>query len=166
MKFFLKTFVFCLMLLITSGNAVICAPVASPAAQASVAKQATPDYTMLRTPTLIVDNPHAYLNKYVEFPARFNKFSTLGLDYTPAKRESQIYIGVLIERDDAGNNVIPLSELKLFIKRTEAEKLTDLESGDNILIKGKVFSTALGDPWMDILELKILTPKDKSKQSK
>ncbi len=130
--------------------------------QASVAKPAAINYTMLQTPTVVVANPYAYLNKNIEFPARFNKFSALGLDYRPAMRESQAYIGVLIERDDVGNNIIPLSEFKMFLKRADAEKLTDIETGDSILIKGKVFSTALGDPWMDITELKVLTQhKDK-----
>lgn len=142
------------------------APVKPAASQAAVAKQSAPEYTILRTPTLIVANPYSYLNKYVEFPAKFNKFSTLGLDYRPAMRESQVYIGVLIDRDDAGNNVIPLSELKMFLKRSEAEKFTDLNAGDSILIKGKVFSAALGDPWMDIIELKVLSHKDKEKTNK
>ncbi|MBQ2645696.1 hypothetical protein IJG14_09020 [bacterium] len=121
-------------------------------------------YTTLQTPTVMVNNPYAFLNKYVQFPAKFNKFSTLGLDYTPAKRESQVYIGVLINRDDVVENIIPLSELKMFIKRKDAEKLTDIEAGDSIMIKGKVFSAALGDPWMDIIEIKVLTPKNKETQ--
>lgn len=120
------------------------------------------DYITLSTPTSIVNNPYSYLNKYVQFPARFNKFSTLGLDYKPAMRESHGYIGVLIERDDVGdsNIVIPLSELKMFMKRSDAEKYTDMNTRDRIFIKGKVFSTALGDPWLDIIELKVL-PKEK-----
>ena len=112
---------------------------------------------------MVVANPYAYLNKNIQFPAKFNKFSTLGLDYRPAMRESQAYIGVLIERDDVGNNVIPLSEFKMFLKRSDAEKLTDIETGDAVMIKGKVFSAALGDPWMDITEFKILTPKNDKK---
>ena len=81
-------------------------------------------------------------------------------------RESQVYIGILIERDDVGNNVIPLSEFKMFLKRSDAEKLTDLEAGDSLLIKGKVFSVALGDPWMDIKEIKILSSKAKKDDNK
>jgi lysyl-tRNA synthetase class II len=52
-----------------------------------------------------------------------------------------------------------LSELKIFIKRAAAEKLVDLESGDKIEVKGKVFSNALGDAWMDANEVKNLSPK-------
>ncbi len=124
------------------------------------------EYITLQTPTAIVLNPYTYLNKYVQFPARFNKFSTLGLDYKPAMRESQAYIGMLIERDDVGADtiVIPLSEMKLFLKRSYAEKFTDLDARDRIFIKGKVFSTALGDPWIDIIELKVL-PKTNGKQT-
>ncbi len=138
----------------------------SKTGQTAVAKEAQQNYTVLKSPTLIVQSPYLYLDKYVEFTAKFNKFSTLGLDYKPAMRESRMYIGILIERDDVGSYVIPLSELKMFIKRTEAEKYTDLNSGDRILIKGKVFSTALGDPWMDITEMKILTPKNKEEKAK
>lgn len=123
------------------------------------------EYITLQTPTAIVLNPYNYQNKYVQFPAKFNKFSTLGLDYSPAMRESQAYIGMLIERDDVADPsiVIPLSEMKLFLKRTYAEKFTDLNARDRIFIKGKVFSTALGDPWIDIIELKVL-PKDTVKK--
>lgn len=117
------------------------------------------EYQTLRTPTILVANPYIYLNKNVQFSATFNKFSTLGLDYTPAMRKSQDYIGVLIDRDDVGNVTIPLSELKMFMKRKDAEKFTDLNAGDSIMIKGKVFSTALGDPWLDINELRVLVKK-------
>lgn len=125
------------------------------------------EYVTLQTPTAVVINPYNYLNKYVQFPAKFNKFSTLGLDYPPAMRESQAYIGMLIERDDVGSDsiVIPLSEMKLFLKRSDAEKLTDLEARDRIFIKGKVFSVALGDPWIDIIEVKVL-PKESGKANK
>lgn len=123
------------------------------------------EYITLQTPTSIVLTPYNYLNKYVQFPARFNKYSTLGLDYKPAMRESQAYIGMLIERDDVADPsvVIPLSEMKLFLKRSYAEKFTDINARDRIFIKGKVFSTALGDPWVDVIELKVL-PKDTGKK--
>lgn len=123
------------------------------------------NYLTLQSPTIVVNNPNAYLNKNIQFTAKFNKFSTLGLDYKPALREAQIYLGILINRDDVGSYTIPLSEFKMFIKRTDAEKLTDLESGDTILIKGKVFSVALGDPWMDITELKIISSNNKDNKS-
>jgi len=113
-------------------------------------------YIKLTSPLQLVNSPSQYLDKNVEFTAKFNKFSTLGLDYPPAQRASQTYTGVLIERDDVKKHVIPLSELKMFIKIEKLKKFTDLASGDKIEIKGKVFSTALGDPWLDIEELSII----------
>ena len=87
--------------------------------------------------------------------AKFDKFSTLGLDYKPAFKSSDEYISFLIKRDDTSYD-IPLSELKLFIKRDEAEKFIDLKSNDEISITGTVFSDALGDAWVDVKSLKII----------
>lgn len=123
-------------------------------------------YTSITSPMLLVNNPYQYLNKNVEFTAKFNKFSALGLDYPPAKRESQVYTGVLIERDDVKTHVIPLSELKMFLKIEELKKITEISSGDKVKIKGKVFSAALGDPWLDINELTILEHVNKESADK
>lgn len=111
----------------------------------------------------IVNKPAAYMNKYVRITGIFNKFSTIGLDYKPAMRSSKEYISFLIKRDNVQNHIIPLSELKIFIKRDKAEKLVDLETGDKIEIKGKVFSNALGDAWMDAYEVKNLEQKPPKK---
>ena len=94
--------------------------------------------------------------------AKFDKFSTLGLDYKPAMKSSEEYISFLIKRDDTTYN-IPLSEMKLFLKRSVAEKFIDLKTNDEIEIKGNVFSDALGDAWVDVEELKIIkkAPEDK-----
>lgn len=161
MNKFIKSVVLILLMFFTMGDfsiaaAVKSAPQKAPAVKTQVDKT---EYQTLRTPTILVVNPYPYLNKNVQFPAKFNKFSTLGLDYTPAMRKSQDYIGILIDRDDVGNNIIPLSELKMFMQRKNAEKFTDLNAGDSIMIKGKVFSTALGDPWLDIHELRVLAKK-------
>ena len=54
------------------------------------------------------------------------------------------------------------------MKRTEAEKHIDLDSGDEIEFCGKVFSNALGDVWMDVEKFTVLTvkaPKEKSDKS-
>ncbi len=112
-------------------------------------------------PLNVVANPAQYLNKKIKMHATFDKFATLGLDYPPAKRDSQKYISFLIKRDDVKDHTIPLSEMKIFIKRTDAEKFIDLESGDIVDIYGKVFSTALGDPWVDVDKLIIVTKKNK-----
>ena len=64
-------------------------------------------------PLVVVNNPSIYLNKTIKMNARFDKFSTLGLDYPPAMRDNTEYIGFLMLRDDASFE-IPLSEMKLF----------------------------------------------------
>lgn len=104
----------------------------------------------------LVANPTKYLNKTVIMNGKFDKFSTLGLDYKKAFRDSNKYIGFMIQREDVKDHNVPLSELKLFIARTYAEKFIDLNTGDKIKITGKVFSTALGDPWVDIEKIEII----------
>lgn len=106
------------------------------------------------TPLALVNAPQNYLNKNIVMKAKFDKFSTIGLDYKPAMRSSEDYISFLIKRDDTTHN-IPLSELKLFLKRDLAEKFIDLKTDDEIEIKGKVFSTALGDAWVDTDKLTV-----------
>ena len=99
-------------------------------------------------PLQIVQNPSRFLNQDIKMNATFDKFSTLGLDYKKALRESKDYIGFLIQRDDVSDHNIPLSEMKLFLKRDYAEKFIDLDTGDRIEITGHVFSNALGDAWI------------------
>lgn len=106
-------------------------------------------------PLSVVANPKAYLNKQITMKAKFDKFSTLGLDYKAALKSSEEYISFLIKRDDTTYD-IPLSEMKLFLKKTDAEKFIDLKSNDEIEITGTVFSDALGDSWIDVQNLKII----------
>ena len=115
----------------------------------------------LVNPLSMVQNPQFYLNKNVKIKAKFDKFSTLGLEYKPAMRSSEEYISFLIQRPDVIDHNIPLSELKIFLKRSEAEKYIDLDSGDEIEFSGKVFSTALGDVWMDVNQFTVITEKAK-----
>lgn len=115
------------------------------------------------SPLTVVANPSRYLNKTVLMKAKFDKFSTLGLDYKPAFKSSEDYISFLIRRDDS-NHDIPLSEMKLFLKRDVAEKFIDLKTDDEIEIKGKVFSSALGDAWVDVSELKIVKKAPETKK--
>lgn len=148
---------FCVFTLTTS-NICVEKVVAEPIAQvekAAVAQEST-------TPLAIVASPKNYLNKTVTINAKFDKFSTLGLDYKPAYKSSEEYISFLIKRDDT-NFDIPLSELKLFLKRTEAEKFIDLKTNDEIQIVGTVFSDALGDAWIDVTKL-VLTRKAPEKK--
>lgn len=126
------------------------------------------NYTQAQTQSLtvnplnVVAKPYAYLNKTITIRAKFDKFSTLGLDYKPAMRSSENYISFLIQRPDVYNHNIPLSELKIFLNRTEAEKYIELNSGDIVEFSGKVFSTALGDPWMDASTFKVISSKPKT----
>ena len=115
------------------------------------------------SPLTVVANPSSYLNKTVLMKAKFDKFSTLGLDYKPAFKSSEDYISFLIRRDDS-NHDIPLSEMKLFLKRDVAEKFIDLKTDDEIEIKGKVFSDALGDAWIDVSEMKVIKKAPETKK--
>ena len=106
-------------------------------------------------PLSVVNSPKAYLGKKITMNARFDKFSTLGLDYKPAMKSSENYISFLIKRDDTKYD-IPLSEMKLFLKREYAEKFIDLKTNDEINIVGTVFSDALGDAWIDVESIKVV----------
>ena len=77
-------------------------------------------------------------------------------------RSSEKYISFLIQRPDVTDHNIPLSELKIFITRTEAEKYIDLNSGDIVEFTGKVFSNALGDAWMDVDKFTVISSKPKN----
>ena len=127
----------------------------------TVAKQTS---TLNATPLAIVATPEKYLNKTVKMQATFDKFSTLGLDYKKAMRSSANYIGILIQRDDVVNHNIPLSEMKIFMKKDLAQKHIDLDVGDKIEMTAHVFSTALGDPWLDIKTLTVLKKAKKEEK--
>ena len=127
---------------------------ASPTNQTQIQQTVNQNFVTVK-PLLVVNSPKTYLNKNIIMNAKFDKFSTLGLDYKPAYKSSENYISFLIKRDDT-NFDIPLSEMKLFLKRETAEKFIDLKSNDEIEIKGLVFSDALGDAWIDVTELKII----------
>jgi len=138
------------------------APVAVQKPSGSIT--AEPSYTSASSLD-IVANPAKYLNKRVKINAKFDKFSNLGLDYKPALRSSEKYISFLIKRDDVTNHTVPLSEMKIFMLRSEAEKYIDLEAGDTIEFSGFVFSNALGDPWIEVEKFTVLSSKPKDKNS-
>ena len=117
-------------------------------------------------PLSVVEAPQKYLNKTIVMKATFDKFSTLGLDYKKAMRSSADYIGFLLQRDDVIDHNVPLSEMKLFVKRDYAEKFIELDTGDKIEITGKVFSNALGDPWVDVSKITILQKKPSADKNK
>lgn len=117
------------------------------------------------SPVAIVRNPGFYVGKKVTFKAKFDKFSTLGLDYQPAMRSSEEYITLLILNPEIKTHDMPLSELKIFMNRKEAEKHIDLNSGDEVEIAGTVFSKALGDAWLNVDSFSIVktVPKPDNK---
>lgn len=117
--------------------------------------------TGLVSPVEVVKNPDRYLNKDITFEAEFVAFTALGLDYKPAFKDSTKNIGVLIRRCDVTDHVIPLSEMKIFLTREQAEKNMELEAGDKIKVTGRVFSTALGDPWVEVKTFTVTSKKAK-----
>ncbi|MCQ2789120.1 MAG: hypothetical protein MJ229_01955 [bacterium] len=138
--------------------------VAQPKVQTQVVKgvalQAAADtktYAIKVNPIEVVNNPKKYLNKKVTITAKFDKFSTLGLDYKPAYRDSEKYITFLIQRSSVNGHVIPLSEMKNFISRKVAEKFIDLKSGDVVEYTGTVFSDALSDTWIDVEKFRVVS---------
>jgi hypothetical protein len=114
----------------------------------------------------LVSNPYKFLNRHIRIRAKFDKFSTLGLDYPAVNRPHEKYISFLIQRPDITNHNIPLSELKIFLSKDLAEKNIDLDTGDEIVFTGKVFSTALGDPWVDVDAIKVVNKINKDNNKK
>lgn len=105
----------------------------------------------------LLQAPQQYLNKKVTFTGTFNRFADIALDYKKAFRDSRDYVTFFILRPDVTTSTIPLSELKLFFPRKKSAEVLDVEAGDKIQIVGTEFSTALGEPWIDVEHIKILT---------
>lgn len=160
----IKSFLVVLALILGLSNcsfAAVQTPAKAPAKTPAVIQQpAVPSYIDVNALD-VVANPSKYLNKHIRIKAKFDKFSTLGLDYKPAFRSSDKYISFLIKRDDVINHTVPLSEMKIFILRDEAEKYIDLNPGDIVEFSGTVFSNALSDVWVDVENFKVIstTPK-------
>lgn len=112
----------------------------------------------------LVARPAFYLNKNVKITGKFDKFSTLGLDYEPAMKSSEKFIGFLIQRPDVTDHNLPLSEMKCFLPREDAEKNIELDSGDRVEFYGTVFSNALGDVWVDVKKFNSLDKKAEAKK--
>lgn len=111
----------------------------------------------------LVDKPHDFLGKNVKFSAAFFAFSNLALDYKPAFRSSKTHISFLVSK---AKKQIPISELKLAMmipkeKDPDTTLLANLKEGDPVEITGKVFSSALDDPWVEVLKIKKLGGDDK-----
>jgi hypothetical protein len=143
-------------MLATSSITYAVTPVAVPAKATS---KATHNVAVKATPVglqTLLKNPQPYLHKPVVFSGTFSTFSSLGLDYKPALREAKNYVTVLLFRPDVlPAHKIPLSEVKIFIRRKESEKLPDLETNYVVTIEGIPFSTALGDVWVDLTKVTV-----------
>ncbi len=103
----------------------------------------------------LVAAPDNWLNKEICIDGIFSSFSALALDYPPAMRERRKYVSLTLFRP---NTQIPLGELKLAMTLDTAqhhEALTKIAENDLVKIKGKVFSSALGEPWMDVNQIQI-----------
>jgi len=163
MKKSLKIIAVAAFLSILTLNPAFCAETA----QVITSQSAIVNYELVN-PLDLVAKPKDFLNKNIKIVAQFDKFSVLGLDYPPTNKNSKDYISFMIKRPDVVDKgyTIPLSELKLIIKRTKAEKLVDLESGDKVAIKGKLFSAALNDPWVEVDEVISLETKPEKKDKK
>lgn len=146
------------LLLFNLGN--IQAAVQTPAKPA-VKQTQTVAYLNV-SPIDVVNNPARYLNKNITFNAEFVAYTSLGLDYKPAYRDPNKFIGILVRRPDVSDYTIPLSEMKIFVSRETAEKNIELDAGDKVKISGKVFSNALGDPWVDATGFTVVSKKEKS----
>lgn len=145
-----------LLLFLVGIPAFAAQPAAVQTKPQPVAVQQKPAERVKVTPLEIANNPTKFLNKKVHVEGKFDKFTTLGLDYKKAYKDSAKYIGFLIQRDDVKDHNVPLSELKFFIKRDYAEKFIDLNTGDKISINGTVFSDALTDGWVDVETIQII----------
>ena len=145
------------VLLLISCSVVLTGSNFAESVTAQPANTATTTTVSVQTisPITIVNSPSDYLNQTIQMKAKFGKFSTLGLDYKSAFKSSEDYISFLIKREDTQYD-IPLSEMKLFLKRSEAEKHIDLKSNDEISIIGKVFSDALWDDWIEVEKLTLV----------
>ncbi len=124
---------------------------------ASKPEAVIPDVQGVSTDQL-VDKPHEYLNKNIRFTANFASFTNLALDYKPAMRSAKTNVSFLVYR---ANSKIPYSEIKLAMpmpkeKDPENQLLLSLKDGDELEVTGKVFATALDEPWVDVLRLKRL----------
>ena len=145
----------CVFMLTTSTVCINKATAQPELREAAQIEQQTKTQNNLVKPLDIVTNPKIFLGQTVFMQAKFDKFSTLGLDYKSAYKSSDEYISFLIKRDDTSYD-IPLSEMKLFLKRDTAEKFIELKTDDLIEIEGLVFSDALGDPWIEVNNLTII----------
>ena len=156
-----KIYIITLAILVSMGLGVSTNKVLSQTYTQTVSTAQQTVYQQVN-PLDIVANPSKYLKKDIRITAKFDKFSTLGLDYPPAMRSQEKYISFLIQRPDVLDHNVPLSELKIFLTKELAEKNVSLDAGDQIEFTGTVFSNALGDAWIDVNSLKVINKVKKA----
>lgn len=108
----------------------------------------------------IVAEPKKFLNKKIYLEGDFYSYSTLALDYPKAMKSSKDFIGIVLSRPDAAE--IPLVELKiaapvLLFKDTNL----NIDQGDRIGIKAKIYAIALGEAWLDAESIEIIKKNSK-----
>jgi hypothetical protein len=118
------------------------------------AKPAAPVKVITLTPRELLASPAVYKQKTVQMQGVVAGFSALGLDYPPVKFDAKDYVTLLLYRGDVPEGFqIPLSELKLFVKRDVLKDVKRLGQGDSVSIQGTVVSDALGDAWVNVSRL-------------
>jgi hypothetical protein len=109
------------------------------------------------TPKELVSNPKVYQKKNVQLQGVVSGFSALGLDYPKVNYSAKDYVTLVIYRQDVPEQFqIPLTELKLFLKRDVIKDIKRLGQGDTISLQGTVVSDALGDAWVEVGKLTVL----------
>ena len=81
-------------LILTGSNFYTDKVIAEPVAEKTVTTQEVNEQFI--SPHLIVNSPKSYLNQTVNIKAKFDKFSTLGLDYKSAFKSSEEYISSFV----------------------------------------------------------------------
>ena len=92
-----------LALIISLGTGLtinkVCSQTTTPTiVRAAVPQQQAPVEYVSVNPLDVVANPYRYLRRNIKIKAKFDKFSTVGLDYSPAMRSSEKYISYLNQR--------------------------------------------------------------------
>ena len=116
------------------------------------AKDKTVQITSLKE---LVSSPKKFMNKKLTIEGKFHSFSSLSLDYPKAMKSSKEFIGIILSRPD--QEEIPLVELKISapVEMFKSENIS-IAHGDKLQLNSKVYAIALGEPWLEVKDLKIL----------
>lgn len=104
----------------------------------------------------IVSKPEQWIDQSICFSGIFESYSDLGLDHPTVERPHTEYVTFIVSRPDTN---IPLSELKLFVPikiiESHSKEVSKIKKGSQITFQGKPFATILGEPWVDVLSIKL-----------